>query len=145
MTLEIYSSGGLDNVVPLTLRVPVDTPIEFTIYNFDTAQVGAPMANAAVAGTFTGPVDLSGADAPDGPASGLAPRAVSHTFTSDSGPYLFNVPIPAAVRGGLPALATFTLIFNETGHFTWFCAAFCDDGGHGGTGEMGGQIVVGSN
>ena len=143
MTVEIYSIGGVDSVVPTTLHLPVGALVSFTIYNFDPAVVGAPTADAAVQGEFVGPVTLTGSGASDGPSAGLPPSLVSHTFSAASGPYDFNVPIPAAESPEMPALATFTLYFNVTGDFHWFCAAFCDDGGLGGSGEMGGLIVVG--
>ncbi len=139
----IDSTHGIDSVLPLNLTVPAGTWITFYLSNYDTVAVGAPVSDAGLQGAFLGHVELLGAGAGGAtPYSGLAPSAVSHTFTMLSGPYDFNVPLPAAASVDAPATVVFTLAFDTTGTFAWYCAAFCDDGGLGGSGPMGGTVTV---
>ncbi|HYK92855.1 MAG TPA: hypothetical protein VEY07_02280 [Thermoplasmata archaeon] len=144
VTLEIRSSlSGIDQVVSPTLSFAAGSVVTFHIVNFDSVAVGAPASAAGLQGDFRGPVTLAwGAGAPTRMAAGLAPSSISHTFTVQA-PYLhLNVPIPAALSSETPAVVSFTVELNATGQLSWYCAAYCEDGGLGDAGEMGGPLTV---
>jgi hypothetical protein len=141
--LEVRSVDGVDAVVSTPLVFPAGSLVEFTLVNYDTAAVGAPRSAAAVEGTFAAPVRVAEpASAPPQPLVALPPATVSHTFSLASGPYTLNVPIPPAATDSAPTVISFALYFNATGSFQWFCQAYCDDGGLGGTADMGGPVTV---
>ena len=141
--LEVRSVDGVDAEVSTPLAFAAGSLVEFTLVNYDPAAVGAPMSAAAVQGTFASPVRVAApASAPPEPLTALPPATVSHTFTLASGPYSLNIPIPPAATDGSPIVVSFAVYFNATGSFEWFCQAYCDDGGLGGTADMGGPLTV---
>ncbi len=141
--LAIHAVNGVDTVASPNVTVPAGSRVTFYLANYDPVAMGAPMSAAAVEGEFEGSVALIGAGTSvSTPFTGLAPVAVSHTFTMSVGSYQFNVPVPASPRSDAPVVAVFTLTFNATGTFRWFCSSFCDHGGTDGPGLMGGTITV---
>ena len=143
VSLEIRSVGGIDSVVMSSLHLRSGSLVEFTIYNFDPVAVGSPASAAAPSGVFASAPRLALTTPGDSaPLRGLDPGAVSHTFTVSSGAEPFSVPIPAAPGPSSPSIVTFSVYLNQTGTLEWYCAAFCEDGGTGGSAEMGGTITV---
>ncbi|MCI4369251.1 MAG: hypothetical protein L3K09_06800, partial [Thermoplasmata archaeon] len=57
LTIAYNVRSGMFDYSSLQLNVPLNTRVEFTITNFDTATAAVPMASdAQVAGTFGGPM-----------------------------------------------------------------------------------------
>ncbi len=142
--LSIHALNGVDAVTSANFSIPAHALVTFTILNYDPSADGGPMASAGIEGSFVGPVRWSPAPT-DGlaPLGGLAPAQVSHTFSILDGPYALNVPIPAASGPGVPTTVVFSLYFNETGTFTWYCWSFCPHNGLSDGAQMGGTFTVG--
>jgi plastocyanin len=113
-----------------TVYVPVNTVINFTVDNLDTAQnmnftgsAGIPFTLYSDNGTYTAPVTYKGDQ--------NVTLVVSHTFTTQ----FFNIPIAP------DSITAFTFTFTKTGTYTFVCKIPC---GPGMTlpSYMNGQIVV---
>jgi hypothetical protein len=113
-----------------TVYVPVNTVINFTIDNLDTAQNEVFNGSAKIPftvysdnGTYTAPVTYQG--------NQNVSLVVSHTFTTQ----FFNIPVVP------DSITAFLFTFTQTGTYTFRCFAPCGPGMNL-TGFMNGQIVV---
>jgi len=140
-------NASTDQYAPANFTVPADTPLEFTLINYDTGQNPVTPLEATVNGTVGNCIYVNSTPASLGPCVHSVPTGfVVHTFSFESGAYAgFNVPIPSAVEsteGGIGSSVTFFAYFNETGTFTWNCEAPCDPYSMATSGFMTGTMTV---
>lgn len=140
ISLEVLASATGDRVVNANFSVTAGVAVHLTVINRDLEATGAPEPYAQAWGNLVGPVQTHWAD-PVGSPAGLSPAEVSHTFTVDL-PGALSVPIPAASPEFGPSWVSFTVYFNSTGTYHWYCASFCDDIPGGDGTPMGGTITV---
>ncbi len=132
---------GLDEYFPANFTVPADTPVVFTITNYDNGTNLIANEYSQVRGTVGGTETVTNASVANAVLQSLPVDQVAHTFTLMSGAYDVNVPIPAA-QDQTPTVVTFTLVFSQAGQFMWNCMAPCDDAAMTTPGFMTGTISV---
>ncbi len=156
LTIAFDPVNGYDQYFPANFTVPVNTPVVFSIQNWDTGLNNVSSTYLKVIGTQDGIMTYNdGRGDPTQTLTSLASDAVSHTFTvmsvgtsgggggpSPSGTPMLNVPIPAASNASFPITVTFTATFTTTGALTWMCFAPCDPASMGTPGYMSGTITV---
>ncbi len=125
LSITYRASAGDYDYNSLQLIVPLHVRVVFTITNFDPSVAVLPSAvDAQLAGTFGGSMTVvdHGTTVTVG---GLMANGVSHTFTMSNAAYHVNVPIPPATVGAAPVKATFAVVFDTPGTFTWGCIVLC--------------------
>ncbi len=129
ITISYDPATGTSWFTPTNFVVPAHTKVVVTIRNYDPmdSPLLVPWDNQVI-GTLGG-IEMVGMGNTSSEAdmTGLAPGAISHTFTMFDAYYNLSVPIPPAANSSTPALVSFGAEFNTTGTFAWGCMCRCED------------------
>lgn len=140
----VTTPGGMDQYLPANFSVPINTPINFEIANYDNGVNNVSSSVTQIQGTTDGTESVQGGipGGPQGAVSSLPIDDISHTFSIVHGPQTLNALMPPAVGPNQPTIVTFTVVFTTAGTFTWMCQAPCDPGSMAVPGFMSGTITV---
>ena len=129
LTISYDPATGTSWFTPANFVALAYTTIVFTIRNYDPTDSAllVPWDNRVI-GTLGG-IEMVGTGSTTSGAdmTGLAPGAISHTFTMFDAYYNLSVPIPPASNPSTPAVVTFGAEFSTTGTFAWGCMCRCQD------------------
>jgi hypothetical protein len=123
LTIAQAPSTGVYAYSAVSILVPRDSIVEFTVLNFDPTTHRVDPRYCNVTGTGDGMMGMGmGLHRMSSQRVGaLAAGSVSHTFTMVGGGYDLNVPLPPALSPSQPSIVEFTLRIEGPGMMIWTC------------------------